>query len=64
MAATTRSPRGTPPPVTTPQETPEAIDEIIDLTDRRRVLLHTLFGVEVAPDAADLVFDVAVSPTR
>lgn len=34
----------------------ETVDEIIDLTDRRRILLHTLFGVAVPPSAADAVF--------
>ncbi len=32
-------------------------DEIIDLTDRRRVLLRAVFGVDVEPDFADAVFD-------
>ena len=34
------------------------VDEIIDLTDRRRVFLHTILGVEVPPDAVDAVFDL------
>jgi hypothetical protein len=34
----------------------ETVDEILDLTDRRRILLHTLFGVAVPPSAADAVF--------
>lgn len=32
-------------------------DEIIDLTDRRRVLLRAVLGVDVEPDFADAVFD-------
>ena len=60
MATTTRSPLSTPPPVLPPQEVPDGIDEIMDLTDRRRVLLLALFGVEVAPDTVDLVFDDVV----
>jgi hypothetical protein len=32
-------------------------DEIIDLTDRRRLLLRAVLGVEVEPDFADAVFD-------
>lgn len=32
-------------------------DEIIDLTDRRRVLLRTVLGMDVEPDFADAVFD-------
>lgn len=34
----------------------EIVDDIIDLTDRRRVLLHAVFGVQVPPPAADEVF--------
>lgn len=34
----------------------EVVDDIIDLTDRRRVLLHAVFGVQVPPPAADEVF--------
>ena len=56
MASTTRSPRSTPPHEVTPQDELAGLDEIIDLTDRRRVLLVTLFGVEVPPDTADAVF--------
>ena len=33
-------------------------DEILDLTDRRRVFLHTVLGVEVPPDDVDAVFDL------
>jgi hypothetical protein len=40
-----------------PQEDPDGIDEIIDLTDRRRVLLRAVFGVSVPPATADAVFD-------
>ena len=36
----------------------ETVDEIIDLTDRRRVFLHTVLGVEVPPDDVDSVFDL------
>ena len=32
-------------------------DEIIDLTDRRRVMLRAVFGLDVEPDFADAVFD-------
>jgi type III secretion system FlhB-like substrate exporter len=32
-------------------------DEIIDLTDRRRVMLRAVFGMDVEPDFADAVFD-------
>jgi hypothetical protein len=32
-------------------------DDIIDLTDRRRVLLHLVLGVDVDRDAVDAVFD-------
>lgn len=31
-------------------------DDVVDLTDRRRLLLRTLLGVDVAPRDADLVF--------
>ena len=34
-------------------------DEILDLTDRRRVFLRTIFGVSVPPDAADSVFEAS-----
>ena len=37
-------------------------DEIIDLTDRRRVLLHVLLGVDVEADDADAVFDGELRP--
>jgi hypothetical protein len=55
MAPSTRSPLSTAPPGPTPQ-LDDGFDEIIDLTDRRRVLLRALFGVVVPPDAADAVF--------
>lgn len=32
-------------------------DEVVDLTDRRRLLLCALLGVDVAPDHADAVFE-------
>lgn len=56
MAPSTRSPQRTPTTATAPPDQPFVADEIIDLTDRRRVLLRTLFGVVVPPDAADAVF--------
>ncbi len=34
-----------------------AADEIIDLTDRRRVLLLAVLGVRVDSDTADAVFE-------
>ena len=41
---------------------PDVIDEIIDLTDRRRVLLHLVFGVTVSPPVVDHVFDATEAP--
>ena len=41
---------------------PDVIDEIIDLTDRRRVLLHLVFGVTVPPPVVDDVFDPGEVP--
>lgn len=38
--------------------TQEAVDEIVDLTDRRRVFLHTILGVAVPRDDVDAVFDL------
>lgn len=32
-------------------------DEVVDLTDRRRLLLQALLGVDVAPRQADAVFE-------
>ena len=41
-------------------------DEVVDLTDRRRLLLLAVLGVEVSPDVADAVFDAraAVPPAH
>ena len=39
-----------------------AADEIIDLTDRRRVLIRALFGLSVDSDTADAVFTVGQPP--
>jgi hypothetical protein len=38
-------------------------DGVLDLTDRRRVLLQVVFGVDVAPAELDAVF-AASSPIR
>jgi hypothetical protein len=46
-----------PPSPGSPQARPDEIDEIIDLTDRRRVLLHLVFGVTVPTPVVDHVFD-------
>ncbi|HEX4902151.1 MAG TPA: hypothetical protein VFV42_05025 [Acidimicrobiales bacterium] len=32
-------------------------DEVVDLTDRRRLLLQAVLGVDVPPRQADAVFD-------
>lgn len=45
-----------PPTLADEDETDDPVDEIIDLTDRRRVLLHMLFGVTVPVPAVDDVF--------
>ena len=37
-------------------------DGVLDLTDRRRVLLQVLFGVDVSPDELDAVFSGTASP--
>lgn len=37
-------------------------DEIIDLTDRRRVFLHALFGLAVDSATADAVFTAPEPP--
>ena len=42
-----------------PPATEAVGDEILDLTDRRRVFLRTILGVEVPPDAVDAVFDLS-----
>ena len=47
----------------TARDRPDVIDEIIDLTDRRRVLLHLVFGVTVPPPVVDHVFDGDASVT-
>jgi hypothetical protein len=51
-----------PPSSGTTVDRPDGIDEIIDLTDRRRVLLHLVFGVTVPPPVVDHVFDAAEAP--
>jgi hypothetical protein len=57
MAPTTCSRTGVPEPDEPARDDlDETVDEIIDLTDRRRILLHALFGVAVPPSAADAVF--------
>lgn len=38
-------------------ERPRPHDDIIDLTDRRRLLLRVVLGVDLDPDAVDAVFD-------
>ena len=40
----------------TPEEPEAPFDEIIDLTDRRRVMIHTVLGLDVDRDTADAVF--------
>ncbi len=46
-------------PIPAPGEDPEIVaDEIIDLTDRRRVMLHAVLGVTVDGETADAVFAV------
>ena len=37
-------------------------DEVIDLTDRRRVLLRVVFGTDVAPCDAEAVFTPGRAP--
>ena len=54
MPLTHTSPSGT----ADADEPDTAVDEIIDLTDRRRVLLHALFGFSVDSDTADAVFSI------
>ncbi len=52
-----------PPAVTEDSELP--LDEIIDLTDRRRVMIHAVLGVDVDRDTADAVFaSIDLGPTR
>ena len=36
---------------------PRPDDDIIDLTDRRRVLLHVVLGVDLDRDSVDAVFE-------
>lgn len=36
---------------------PRPQDDIIDLTDRRRVLLHVVLGMDVDRDSVDAVFE-------
>ncbi len=38
-------------------------DDVIDLTDRRRVLLQVVFGVDVPPTSTDEVFGPSVAAT-
>lgn len=45
-----------PPVLANEDEPDDAVDDIIDLTDRRRVLLHLLFGVTVPVPSVDAVF--------
>ena len=57
MASITCSRTGVPEPDEPDRgDLHETVDEIIDLTDRRRILLHALFGVSVPPSAVDAVF--------
>ena len=50
------------PKLAEPEDDPlPPADEIIDLTDRRRVLLQAVLGVDVEPGFADAVFDPARS---
>lgn len=37
-------------------------DGVLDLTDRRRVLLQVVFGVDVSPEELDAVFSGSSSP--
>ncbi|MDE0803785.1 MAG: hypothetical protein OSA99_10710 [Acidimicrobiales bacterium] len=39
----------------------DGTDGVIDLTDRRRVLLHVVFGVDVPATITDVVFGPATS---
>ena len=45
-----------PPDLFEPDGPDDSVDEIIDLTDRRRVFLHLVFGVRVPAASADGVF--------
>lgn len=46
------------PPAESPiSARPRPDDEIIDLTDRRRVLLHVVLGVDLDPASVDAVFE-------
>lgn len=39
-------------------------DGVLDLTDRRRVLLQVIFGVDVPPTVSDEVFAVSATTSR
>ncbi len=61
----THTPHTAPAAAASPEDPEQPFDEIIDLTDRRRVMLHAVLGVDVDPDTADAVFasiDLTPSP--
>ncbi len=39
-------------------------DDVVDLTDRRRLLLHAVFGLDVPRQLADAVFEAPEPPAQ
>lgn len=50
-----------PPPLDLDEVTATWPDEVVDLTDRRRLLVRAVLGVDVSPAQADAVFSGAQS---
>ena len=46
-------------PAVPPDLEPSWADDVVDLTDRRRLLLLTVFGVDVSPELVAGVFEPA-----